>query len=51
MTRRGRLMLFAVAGTVLGAVLLVGFAKLPAFEAAALPFPGALKSWKDQFGR
>lgn len=21
------------------------------FEAAALPFPGALKSWKDQFGR
>jgi L-aminopeptidase/D-esterase-like protein len=21
------------------------------FEAAALPFPGALPSWKDQFGR
>ena len=21
------------------------------FEAAALPFPGAIKSWKDQFGR
>ncbi len=21
------------------------------FEATALPFPGAIKSWKDQFGR